>query len=645
MSAQLQSEVDNYRHWRDKLVVAIDAYQSWLDSAGKVDAQQSLRIFDLIESLKKDRLILAFVAEFSRGKTELINALFFSDFKQRLLPSDVGRTTMCPTEIFFDPDEEPYIRLLPIETRYREESVAALKRLPIEWSKIRLNLDSHDDMLASMRSVAGKKLVSMNEAKSLGLWDDSDPDLKDMVHPDGKVEIPAWRHALINYPHPLLKGGLVILDTPGLNALGTEPELTLSMIPSAHAVLFLLAMDTGVTKSDMDIWHRYIQKFVPHRLAVLNKVDILWDDLKPWEAIQASIDKQLENTARLLELPLANVLAVSAQKALLAKVRGDELLLRKSGIQNVEALLAHNVIPAKQQILRTAVVKEIGAMVELSHQSVCTDLAAVRHELKELTALTGKNRDVIKKLLDKVQADKMLYEQTVKSFNITRGVISQQGRALMASLDIGKLEEMQEKSRLAIEGSWTTNGLLRGMQSLFGQATQQFDKIHHHAGQIKGLVDAAYKRFHEQHGFAQLSPPPLSLERARQGLLDLAQQTAEFCDDPVNIMTEKHFLVRKFYTGLVAASDEVFAMARAESDSWLKASLAPLLTQINDYKTQIERRVATVKQIHDNVDTLEERIKELNLRHAKLEKQNEAIDSIRSKINENPGANRKPAAI
>lgn len=634
MSAQLQFEVDHYRQWREELIAAIDAYQSWLGSAGEEDALQSLRIFDLVESLKKDRLVLAFVAEFSRGKTELINALFFSDFKQRLLPSDVGRTTMCPTEIFHDPDEEPYIRLLPIETRYREESIATLKRQPVEWSKLSLNLDSHDEMVAAMRTVAQKKNVSMGEARSLGLWDDSDPDLKDMLHPDGTVEIPAWRHALINYPHPLLQGGLVILDTPGLNALGTEPELTLSMIPNAHAVLFLLAMDTGVTKSDMDIWHKYIQKFVPHRLAVLNKVDILWDDLKPWDAIQASVNKQVESTAHLLELPLANVLAVSAQKALLARVRSDELLLKKSGIQAVETMLARHVIPAKQQILRAAVTKEIGAMVELSHQSTRSDLAAVRHELKELTALTGKNRDVIKKLLDKVQADKMLYEQTVKSFNISRGVISQQGRALMARLDSDKLAEMLEKSRSAIEKSWTTNGLLRSMQSLFGQATQQFDKIHQHASQIKGLVDAAYKRFHEQHGFAQLSPPPLSLERAHQGLLDLAQQTTEFCNDPVNIMTEKHFLVRKFYAGLVASADGVFEQARGESDAWLRAALSPLMAQIRDYRKQIERRVDTVKQIHDNIDTLEERIRELIQRQARLIQQGEAIDSIRARIGE-----------
>ena len=52
--------------------------------------------------------------------------------------------------------------------------------------------------------------------------------------------------------------GLVILDTPGLNAIGTEPELTLNMLPNAHAVLFILAADTGVTKSEIDVWRQYI---------------------------------------------------------------------------------------------------------------------------------------------------------------------------------------------------------------------------------------------------------------------------------------------------------------------------------------------------------------------------------------------------
>ena len=76
---------------------------------------------------------------------------------------------------------------------------------------------------------------------------------------DGRtIDIPCWRHAVINFPHPLLQQGLVILDTPGLNAIGAEPELTVNLIPQAHAVVFILAADTGVTKSDIEVWRNHI---------------------------------------------------------------------------------------------------------------------------------------------------------------------------------------------------------------------------------------------------------------------------------------------------------------------------------------------------------------------------------------------------
>jgi len=59
----------------------------------------------------------------------------------------------------------------------------------------------------------------------------------------------------------------VILDTPGLNAIGTEPELTLSLLPQAHAVLFILAADAGVTKTDLEVWNRHSRAKTPRRAA------------------------------------------------------------------------------------------------------------------------------------------------------------------------------------------------------------------------------------------------------------------------------------------------------------------------------------------------------------------------------------------
>jgi hypothetical protein len=95
---RFESEIVRYNRWREDLSGAVNEYHDWLERTNQIDIGQSVRFYDLLESLNRGRLMIAFLAEFSRGKSELINALFFSSFKERLLPSDVGRTTMCPTE-------------------------------------------------------------------------------------------------------------------------------------------------------------------------------------------------------------------------------------------------------------------------------------------------------------------------------------------------------------------------------------------------------------------------------------------------------------------------------------------------------------------------------------------------------------------
>jgi len=76
---------------------------------------------------------------------------------------------MCPTEIFHDPSEEPYLKLLSVETRYRDESISQLKNMPVEWSKVRLNVNSAADMKKALKALADTKKVYALEARMLGL--------------------------------------------------------------------------------------------------------------------------------------------------------------------------------------------------------------------------------------------------------------------------------------------------------------------------------------------------------------------------------------------------------------------------------------------------------------------------------------------
>jgi len=93
-SASLVSDFEAYSRWRQDLSQRIATYRQWLSRENLNDSQRDLRLQQLLDRLAEDKLHVAFVAEFSRGKSELINAIFLSDLKQRLLPSTAGRTTM-----------------------------------------------------------------------------------------------------------------------------------------------------------------------------------------------------------------------------------------------------------------------------------------------------------------------------------------------------------------------------------------------------------------------------------------------------------------------------------------------------------------------------------------------------------------------
>src|SRR3954464_7308813 len=124
MPSQLEQSITQFTAWRTKLVSAIDEFRSWQDTYGQADIEQTLRIYDLVEGLRNDRIRLAFMGESAEGKIGLINALLFSNMPGGLLPLGPGCEFLCATEIFHDASESPFVRVAPLETRKREHSIA-----------------------------------------------------------------------------------------------------------------------------------------------------------------------------------------------------------------------------------------------------------------------------------------------------------------------------------------------------------------------------------------------------------------------------------------------------------------------------------------------------------------------------------------
>jgi hypothetical protein len=633
---QFTEQLEAYNRWKTDISKQIEAYRNWLEEHDMSSPEDDLRLFETIEALKTDHVTIAVAAEFSRGKTELINAIFFADYQRRLLPSSAGRTTMCPTELFYDDKADaPYIRMLPIETRLEDMSIAEYKQHPDYWTTIELDMSSTDALVESFQEIVRTKDVATEKAIKLGLYSEDQHKHKDA--PPAHVEIPMWRHVLISFPHPMLKQGLVILDTPGLNALGSEPELTMDMLPSAQAVIFILSADTGATKSDMEIWQQHAKIYRENQqtgvITVLNKIDTLWDELQDDSKVAANIDEQCRDTAEMLEVDRKDVYPVSAQKGLLAKIKKDVDLLERSGLLALEATLSEDILPAKQEIVRDNIVSKIGSMVKTTKNILGERYKGNKEQLAELREMSGKNADVLMNSMKKLRAEQAVYQKDVENFQTSRQVLKRQLIALSESLSLETMDNLIGKTREVMIDSWTTHGLKRGMKTFFDGSQETMVQVNWQVDKANKIVESIYERFREEHGFTNVKPELFTTTKYSRELNQLYERAEQFRNSPVTTMTEQSFVVKKFFVNMVSHARNIFFRANEDAERWAKSAMSPLGRQIKERKQQLEKRLNTMQKVKASREQLGENIQLLEKECAELEQQLRTINSILDGVN------------
>ncbi len=631
-SRDLAARFEAYSDWRRRLSGGVSALHAWLQEQDLTDAQVDLRVQQLLERLHQDKLVVAFVAEFSRGKSELINAIFFADFGQRLLPSSAGRTTMCPTELLYDGSRPPSIRLLPIETRLKDATVAEFKNYADEWVTFQLDLASAEKMGEALSRVSQVKRVPVDLARKYGLYGDGEDDILAALEygDEGNVDIPCWRHAIINFPHPLLQQGLVILDTPGLNAIGTEPELTLNLLPNAHAVLFILSADAGVTKTDLEVWNQHLAGDDPAtksgRIVILNKIDGLWDGIKSDGEIDAEISRQIRSSAQMLGIAASQVFAASAQKALLAKVNGDDALLARSRLPALEASLSQKLIPAKRDIVGAASQAEVRSLAAGVRAILDARRASIDEQLAEMKALRGKNQDVVLHMMERVKQEKELFERGLSRFTALRNVFTQQTNFLFDHIGLEALRSNAARTRRHIEDSPFTKGVRSSMNAFFTGIRDDFGAAARQSGEIHEMMRAMYARFAKEHGLEPFTPPQFSVLKYQKEVERLERAYNTHFNTLWNMVSKAKFaLMKRFFETIASRVKHVYVVANRDVEAWLKAVMSPLETQVREHQLQLRRRLDSIKRIHVASDELEERIDELEQQEDAIRAQARAL--------------------
>ncbi|MBI3715137.1 MAG: dynamin family protein [Betaproteobacteria bacterium] len=635
--------------WRHALNREIGEVGSFLQEHGFITLATRATLAGLSALVSEQRILIAFIAEVARGKSELINALFFGDLGRRLLPAGDRRTTRCVTELRFDRDVRTGVRLLPIETRENARSLKELYADDSAWRTVLFEADNADSVARALAALSETKRLTLVDAVKWGLHGSG---IAQPVSTAGvaMVDVPRWRHAIINYPHPLLDAGLVLLDTPGLAALDAEPEFASTRIPQADGVILVLDAREGLTKSDLAIWGRHMGgtrhprerereaeganfAYKPMRLIVLNKIDQLKidDELNPGREMLRQIDQKVKTIADTLRIDPIDVIAVSALQGLNARFAGDKDAAVRSRMYQLERSIAARLPDNRLEARSATVTESLNQMLAGAQEGLDQQRFATLQGLQTLAELRNKNEKLSTSLVSQhaTRAEKL--DNASRELRAVKAVQAKLAEELTVIVDPAAAKESIKVARKAIvsgKGGRTTKEIV---QDFLQDTLLKLNALDAKIEEVRELYRTVGARIFSELRFGKFEVHPFATHRFHTELQKAEQKADAEFSRKTGVLERRSSARAEQFDELVASRVlHVFEIANRECITWMRGLHAALEQPLEKAMRQTAERSGSVEKIKSAELDLAERIAELQAQVDVIKHKHDALAELRA---------------
>lgn len=315
-----------------RLALAIAHAQRVADEAGPAYVSCRDKLDALKQRLEGERFHLAVLGQFKRGKSTLLNALLGAD----VLPTSVIPLTAIPTFVQYGRDLSARVILQSAETGDVFAGGAA-------------------DQLAEFLG------EYVTEKHNPGNW--------------RKV-----REVEVEHPSPLLRRGVVLIDTPGIGStFRHNTEAALNFLPQCDAALFIVSPDPPITEVEVDFLKEVLDK-TTRTFFVLNKTDYLSDD-EVAETV-GFFKQALKDHVGIGEE--AQVFCISARAGLQARLSADEAGWVESGMQCVQEHLVDFLANQKSAALQEAICRKTQTVISDAALRIGISVESLRMPVEQL---------------------------------------------------------------------------------------------------------------------------------------------------------------------------------------------------------------------------------------------------------------------
>lgn len=310
----------DFEDYRQQLADALDR----LAAVGTGRASRHLEegAAELAKRLADERFTVVVAGEFKRGKTTFVNALLGIE----LLPAAVVPLTSIVTAVTYAEEPRAEVRFLD----GRREAI-------------------EPDVLERYVTERG--------------------------NPDNKLGVD---RALVRYPAAFLRGGVYLVDTPGVGSVyRRNTDAAYAFMPESDAAIFLTSADPPISESERSFL-RDVQAESARMFFVLNKIDYLSERDRAeslaftHEGIREAIGRE------------AVVFPVSARQALEAKVAGNETAVAASGLSVFEEKFAEFLLRDKGAAIICSVGGHATALLANESNAIRIEEASLDRPLDEL---------------------------------------------------------------------------------------------------------------------------------------------------------------------------------------------------------------------------------------------------------------------
>ncbi len=267
---------------------------------------------------------------------------------------------------------------------------------------------------------------------------------------------------------PILKDGLVLVDTPGIGSTFlSNTETTLSFLPQLDAVIFLIGCDPPISAVEIEILKNLTKNY--NVIIALNKIDIISEDERRM-CIEFSRKVIMDSLGNLVD-----ILPISSKLALQSVKEGSIDKKEKSRIERLNIAINNLVQQGKYSIqIRSAIrrlmsiIADIKSALTLKQKILISPLkdTDVRIQQLEKEMASVQDQKILNHHLINVKFDGFkgiikkdtdaFCKETIKSLNHEVNSILKQNKGLNNSnyakaFDAWLFDAIEKKSKLFIE--------------------------------------------------------------------------------------------------------------------------------------------------------------------------------------------------